>query len=210
LAKGGRGGRGNAAFKSSRNTSPTEKEEGKPGEKKTFRFELKMIADVGFVGLPNVGKSTLLNLLTNASSKVANYQFTTLEPHLGVYYSLILADIPGLVEGASEGKGLGIKFLKHIERTRVLFHFVSAKSDDVVRDYKTIRKELQTYNKELLKKDEYVFLSQADEVSESVREKKLKNLKKAAKNAKSIEMLSVLEEESVKKVKKTLNEISPQ
>jgi len=139
LAKGGIGGKGNFQFRSSRNTSPKHAQSGRPGESFTFRFELKFIADIGFVGLPNVGKSSLLNKLTNARSKVANYPFTTLEPNLGVYYELILADIPGLIEGSSSGRGLGIKFLRHIERTRILFHFISTESPDLLKDYEIIR-----------------------------------------------------------------------
>jgi GTP-binding protein len=134
LAKGGLGGRGNFQFRSSKNTSPKHAEPGRPGESFMFRLELKFIADIGFIGLPNVGKSSLLNKLTNARSKVANYPFTTLEPNLGAYYELILADIPGLIEGSSSGKGLGIKFLRHIERTHILFHFISAESPTPVKD----------------------------------------------------------------------------
>ena len=129
-AKGGKGGRGNFHFRSSTNTRPRQFEYGTPGESFGVRFELKLIADIGLIGLPNVGKSSLLNELTNAKSKVANYLFTTLEPNLGVYYGLVLADIPGLIEGASGGKGLGIKFLRHIERTRILFHIISSESKD--------------------------------------------------------------------------------
>ena len=142
IAKGGRGGRGNYKFRSSTNTSPEEFEKGALGEEFELRLELKLIADVGFIGLPNVGKSSLLNELTNAKSKVANYPFTTLDPNLGAYYELILADIPGLLEGASQGRGLGIKFLRHIERTKTLFHFISAESTNPVSDYKIIRQEL--------------------------------------------------------------------
>ena len=131
-----------------------------PGESFEFRLELKFIADVGFVGLPNVGKSSLLNELTNAKSKVANYAFTTLEPNLGTYYELILADIPGLIEGSSEGKGLGTRFLRHIERTRTLFHFISAESPTPVADYKTIRAELGAYSKALLKKPEHLIFNE--------------------------------------------------
>jgi len=121
IAQGGRGGRGNFHFRSSTNTSPQQSQPGTKGEKYNFRLELKLIADVGLVGMPNVGKSSLINELTKAKSKVANYPFTTLEAHLGSYYGLILADIPGIIEGAHEGKGLGIRFLKHVERTKVLF-----------------------------------------------------------------------------------------
>lgn len=163
VARGGNGGFGNFRYRSSKVTTPMRANDGKPGEEVQIRLELKMIADVGFVGYPNVGKSSLLNALTNASSKVANYHFTTLEPHLGVYYDLILADIPGLVGGASEGKGLGHKFLRHIERTRVLFHFVAADSDDPLGDYKTIRKELEAFNPELAHKREWIIVSKSDE-----------------------------------------------
>lgn len=184
LAKGGKGGKGNFLFRSAKHTSPTRFQPGLPGESFSFRLELKMIADVGFVGLPNAGKSSMLNRLTNANTKVANYPFTTLEPNLGVYYELILADIPGLIEGSSAGKGLGIKFLRHIERTRILFHFVSAESPDPAADYKTIRKELGLYNKELAEKPEYVFLTKTDLVSPVELKKKLAALKKACSSAK--------------------------
>ena len=202
IARGGRGGKGNFHFRSSTNTSPKEFEYGEPGESLEIRLELKLIADVGFVGLPNVGKSSLLNELTNAKSKVANYSFTTLEPNLGAYYDLILADLPGLIEGASAGKGLGIKFLRHIERTKVLFHFVAADSADPVLDYKTVRHELGTYNKALLEKPEYVFLSRKDAVSESDSNKAADDLKKLNKN---IIQISIFDWDSIELVKKILN-----
>ncbi len=204
IARGGNGGKGNFLFRSSTNTTPKQSQPGKPGECFTFTFELKYIADVGLIGLPNVGKSSLLNELTRAKSKVANYQFTTLEPNLGVYYDLILADLPGLIEGASQGRGLGIKFLKHTERTKVLFHLVSAQSDDVWRDYIIVRDELKKYNKKLLQKEEYIFLSKSDEVSADELEKKIKIFKR---HRKIIIPLSLLEEESVKKVEQILNKI---
>lgn len=204
VAKGGRGGRGNFLFRSAINTTPKQFEEGKPGQESTLRLELKMIADIGFVGLPNVGKSSLLNELTNASAKVANYQFTTLEPNLGVYYGLIIADIPGLIEGASEGKGLGHKFLKHIERTKILFHFLAADSEDIVKDYKSIRKELATFNKELLEKPEYIIISRSDTVTPEVLKKKLAKAKKISKNAIAI---SIHDWDSVEKIKEILNNI---
>ncbi len=163
VAKGGKGGKGNFHFRSSTNTSPKEFEEGTPGEQFTVRLELKLIADVGLIGLPNVGKSSLLNELTRAKSKVANYQFTTLEPHLGAYYGgIILADLPGLIEGAASGKGLGIKFLRHVERTKVLFHCIAADSPDPEADYQTVRTELGNFNKALLDKPEYIFITKSD------------------------------------------------
>lgn len=202
LAKGGNGGRGNFHFRSSRNTSPKQSQPGLPGEKFEFRFELKLIADVGFVGLPNAGKSSMLNRLTNAKSKVANYAFTTLEPNLGVYYELTLADIPGLIEGSSAGRGLGIKFLRHIERTHILFHFISAESLDPEKDYKTVREELGSYNKELLVKPEYLFLSKSDLADKATLKEKLEVLKKINSNTIAV---SINEPESVKKIEKILN-----
>jgi len=202
IAKGGNGGKGNFHFRSSKNTSPKQSQPGLPGESFELHLELKFIADVGFVGLPNVGKSSLLNELTNAQSKVANYPFTTLEPSLGVYYELILADIPGLIEGSSSGKGLSIKFLRHIERTGTLFHFISAESIDPVRDYKTIRKELGTYSKKLLKKDEFLFLSKSDVVSQKEIKAKIATFKKL--NPKII-AISIYDDESIKKVRTFLD-----
>ncbi|MDP2909482.1 MAG: GTPase ObgE [bacterium] len=205
--KGGRGGKGNFKFRSSVNTSPTEFQEGLPGEEYELRLELKLIADVGFIGLPNVGKSSLLNELTNAKSKVANYPFTTLEPNLGVYYELILADIPGLIEGASGGKGLGVKFLRHIERTKTLFHFISAESPDPEKDYQIIRNELGVYNKELLDKPEYIFLSKADLLDKDEVDKKLDELKAVGKEAMAI---SVIDDVSISRVEEILREIIKQ
>lgn len=204
IAKGGNGGRGNFHFRSARNTSPERFQPGLPGEKFDLRLELKLIADVGFVGLPNAGKSSMLNELTNAKSKVANYAFTTLQPNLGAYYELILADIPGLIEGSSGGRGLGIKFLRHIERTRVLFHFVSGESEYPEKDYALIRKELGEYNKALLKKKEYVFLSKSDLLPKEDLRGKLKALKKANKDAIAV---SIHDSESIKKMEKILNGI---
>ncbi len=204
LAKGGIGGRGNFHFRSSRNTTPMESQGGRPGESFEFRLELKLIADVGFVGLPNAGKSSMLNELTNAQSKVANYAFTTLEPNLGAYYELILADIPGLIEGSSIGKGLGTKFLRHIERTRILFHFVAAESENVGRDYKIIRNELKKYSKELAAKKEYLFLSKYDMILEKELKKKLTVLKKLNKN---VIVISIHDEGAIQKIKEILNDI---
>ena len=204
LAQGGKGGKGNFQFRSSKNTSPKQFQPGLPGEEFEFRLELKLIADIGFVGLPNVGKSSVLNELTNAKSKVANYPFTTLEPNLGAYYELIIADIPGLIENSSAGKGLGIKFLRHIERTRILFHFISAESDFPKKDYEIIRKELHAYNRALLEKPEYLFLTKSDVLEAGVLKEKLKILKKIDPGAIAV---SIYDDESLKKMQKILNKI---
>jgi GTPase len=169
IARGGKGGRGNVHFKGSSRTTPMIAEDGQPGESFEVDMELKLLADVGLVGLPNAGKSTLLSVLSNARPKVADYEFTTLEPNLGVLKvddkHLVIADIPGLIEGASEGKGLGIKFLRHIERTRVLVHLVPAVGgtpEEIYEKYKVIRKELKSFGAELEKKPEIVVLSKID------------------------------------------------
>lgn len=204
IAKGGIGGRGNFRFRSSLNTSPKKFQEGRPGEQFTIKLELKLIADVGLIGLPNSGKSSLLNELTRAQSKVANYPFTTLEPNLGSYYEIILADIPGLIEGASSGKGLGTKFLRHVERTKILFHLISAEAENPAQNYKTIKHELAAYSPQLLKKKEFIFLSKSDMVTAAELKKKISTLKKINKN---VFPISIYDWESVEKVKKILNEI---
>lgn len=205
VARGGRGGKGNFKFRSPTNTTPEKAQSGMPGESAEIRLELKMIADIGLIGLPNVGKSSLLNSLTNAKSKIANYHFTTLEPHLGVYYDLILADIPGLIEGASVGKGLGVKFLRHIERTKTLFHLIAADSPNPIEDYEVIRKELGTYNPEMLKKPEYVFLSKVDNITPQEVEEKIAKLKTVIPN---IQPLSIIEDNKVQALKILLNKLS--
>lgn len=203
-AKGGRGGKGNFLFRSSTNTTPKEFERGAPGDKAELRLELKLIADVGFIGFPNAGKSSLLNELTNASAKVANYPFTTLEPNLGVYQNLILADIPGLIEQASGGKGLGTKFLRHIERTRVLCHLVSAESEDPLWDYRIIRDELSKHNPALLAKREHVLLSKSDMVPPEEIERKRALLKKVDPRAVAV---SIHDSESLAALKELLDEL---
>ncbi len=219
IAQGGKGGKGNYLYRSATNTSPTQFQPGLPGEEFLFHLELKLIADVGLVGLPNVGKSSFLNAVTNAQSPVADYHFTTLEPHLGAYYGLVIADLPGLIEGASDGKGLGIKFLKHIERTRILFHFIDSKTDDPVRDYNIIRNELKAYNPLLSKKQEYVFITKTDEVDEKRCKEIIKKLstkvfpkktagKKAAPSHKNkIFELSIIDPEKMDAAKKLLNQL---
>lgn len=204
VAGGGTGGRGNFKFRSSTNTTPQEFEEGAPGDSATFHLELSLIADVGFIGLPNAGKSSLLNEITNAKSKIAGYAFTTLEPHLGAYHGgVIIADIPGLIEGASGGKGLGVKFLKHIERTKKLFHLVSAESDDAVRDYKIVRAEMGNYNPELIQKQEHVFLTKCDAVPQEAVDEALARLAEKGIHAAPI---SILDPASLKVVKECLSQ----
>lgn len=196
VLRGGKGGLGNEKFKSSTNRTPEEFTKGEPGEYATFDIELKLIADVGIIGLPNAGKSSLVNSLTRAGAKVGDYPFTTLEPNLGAYFGYVLADIPGLIEGASEGKGLGHKFLRHITRTRVLVHLVSAENEEVGKTYTTIREELGKYDKELLKREEVVVLSKIDTVNADVIKKKVKELEKASK--KDVITLSLFEDDKVK------------
>lgn len=201
VAKGGRGGQGNFYFRSPSNTSPQEFEKGKPGQEYEFFIELRLIAKIGLIGLPNAGKSSLLNELTKAGARVGNYEFTTLEPNLGSLDGIIIADIPGLIEGASSGKGLGVKFLKHIQRTSVLFHCVSAESPDILRDYKIIRKELEKYSSELIKKRELVLLTKTDLISAEVLAEKMANLKK---NKLDVLPISIHDWESLETLKKQM------
>ncbi len=176
VCQGGRGGRGNWEFRSSTNTTPKSAEPGQPGEKRRIHVVLRLIADYGLIGLPSVGKSSLLNELTKANVKTAAYHFTTLEPNLGALNGKIIADIPGLIAGASEGKGLGIKFLKHIEKVPVLLHCVSADSEDPEKDYQTIRRELKKFNPALLDKEEIILLTKHDRVDEEELAEKQKLL----------------------------------
>src|SRR5512137_102627 len=168
VCKGGRGGRGNPHFKSSINQIPRTAENGEPGEEKRLRLELKLIADIGIVGVPNAGKSTLLSVLTNAKPKIAAYPFTTLEPNLGVANvddetTVVLADIPGLIEGASQGAGLGHDFLRHIQRTRVLIHLLDGLSTDPLADYSQINAELSLFDPNLSTKPQIVAVNKADQ-----------------------------------------------
>lgn len=184
LARGGNGGFGNAHFKTSTNQAPRNANPGQPSEEKTIWLRLKLIADAGLVGLPNAGKSTFLSSVTRARPKIANYPFTTLHPNLGVAtsdgYEFVIADIPGLIEGASEGAGLGDRFLGHVERTRVLLHLVSAMEDNVGEAYKTVRKELEAYDRGIMDKPEIIALSQVDILDEDTLAEKKAELADAA------------------------------
>jgi GTP-binding protein len=194
MAKGGSGGRGNYFFRSSTNQTPQERELGfKCTPKKVF-LQLKLIAQIGLIGLPNAGKTSLLNELTPANAKVANYAFTTLEPNLGVTKGgLIIADIPGLIEGAAEGRGLGVKFLKHVERTSLLIHCVSAESQNPLKDYQTIRQELTNYSSILAQKPEIIVLTKSDLLEP-------KEIKSLQKKIGADVVTSIIDTDSIKKL----------
>ncbi|MEO5635010.1 MAG: GTPase ObgE [Candidatus Paceibacterota bacterium] len=212
LLKGGYGGFGNEHFKSSVNTTPQESKPGQEGEKGNFKIELELFADIGFIGLPNAGKSSLLNALTNAQAKVGDYAFTTLDPNLGDFYGYIIADIPGIIEGASEGKGLGVKFLRHIKRTKMLAHLVSFENEKMLASYKEIRKELTKYDKNLglgddglSTKEEIIILTKSDVISDpKILAKKVKEFEKLDK---LVFVLSLFDDKMIKKFSDQLTKI---
>jgi len=206
VASGGKGGLGNVRFKSSVNRAPKKKTNGKSGEEFWIWLQLKVIADIGIIGKPNAGKSSLLSALTRAKPKIANYPFTTLNPNLGVTYydrkEVTLADIPGLVEGAHKGIGLGDKFLRHIERCKVLLHLIDLSENNLEKTYKEITKELSSYDKKLSKKKEIIFFNKSDLFDNDEKKKKLENFKKKI-NAK-YEIISVFSSKDIQKTKKLL------
>jgi len=206
LASGGKGGLGNVRFKSSTNRAPRKKTNGKVGEEFWIWLQLKVIADIGIIGKPNAGKSSLLAALTRAKPKIANYPFTTINPNLGVSYyggkEITLADIPGLVEGAHQGIGLGDKFLRHIERCKILLHLIDLSEDDLLNSYKKIKSELSNYDKSLIKKKEIIFFNKSDLLDDREINEKLKEFKKKIKN--DYEIISIYSSEDIKKIKKLL------
>lgn len=201
LNEGGLGGRGNYEFRSSRNTTPEYAQPGLKGRERKLKLQIKLIAQIGLIGLPNSGKSSILNELTNAQAKVGNYPFTTLEPNLGVFGKKIIADIPGVIEGASEGKGLGIKFLKHIEKVETLLHCISCESSDPLSDYKTIRIELENFNSLLKSKKELILLTKTDLVNEDNLNDLRRKLKKSGKQ---ILPVSIYNMDSIENLMKSL------
>ena len=211
IANGGKGGFGNTRFKSSTNRAPKKFTKGVNGEEYWIWLQLKTIADIGIIGLPNAGKSSLLASLTSANPKIANYKFTTLNPNLGVAMyddkEITLADIPGLIEGAHKGTGLGIKFLKHIERCKTLLHLIDITEEDLVKSYKQVRNELKKYSKDLLKKEELVVFNKVDLITKYQINKKISIFKK--KVDKNVLSMSTIDKKTVSNIKsKLINYVS--
>ena len=206
VASGGKGGLGNVRFKSSTNRAPRKKTNGKNGEEFWIWLQLKIIADVGIIGLPNAGKSSLLAALTRAKPKIANYPFTTINPNLGVTYynnkEVTLADIPGLVEGAHKGVGLGDKFLRHIERCKVLLHLIDLTEKNLVESYRKIRSELKNYDLFLSKKKEIIYFNKSDLIEKNVLREKLDNF--SSKTKKKYKIISVFKKDDIQSIKKVL------
>ena len=205
-AIGGKAGLGNTRFKSSTNRAPRKFTKGLLGEEFSIWLQLKTIADIGIIGLPNAGKSSLLAAVTSATPKIANYKFTTLNPNLGVAIyddkEITLADIPGLIEGAHKGVGLGIKFLKHIERCKTLLHLIDINDDDLITSYKQVRGELKKYSKDLVKKDELIVLNKIDLVDKKELKEKINILTKKIK--KNVLTMTILDKKSVSEIKSKL------
>lgn len=201
--KGGQGGLGNEYFKSATNRAPEEATMGKAGEYGDLKIELTLVVDVGLIGLPNAGKSSLINVLTNAKSAIGAYPFTTLVPHLGDFFGHTIADIPGLIEGAAAGKGLGHTFLRHVTKTKMICHLVSLESEDPVSDYYTIRKELELFSKDLTEKEEWILFTKKDLVNQDKIDSVLKSID-TLKNR--VFVISVKSEEGLENFKNALVE----
>ena len=204
IARGGTGGRGNVAFKSATNQIPRFAEKGALGQELTIHLELKLIAEIGLIGLPNAGKSSLLRTLTNATPQIGAYPFTTLEPNIGMFGKYAIADIPGLIEGASTGKGLGTKFLKHIEKTKILVHCIDSTGENLMKTYETVRKEFQEFNPMLLTKPEIIFLNKTDLMEEKEMKKIVALFKPLGK---TITTGSAKDKETIKPLKKILTDL---
>lgn len=203
LVTGGKGGRGNNEFKSATNQTPLYAEPGGEGEQKELHLELKFIAQIGLIGLPNAGKSSLLAVLTSANPKIANYPFTTLEPNIGMLDTIAIADIPGLIEGASLGRGLGIQFLKHIEKTKILLHCIDSTDPKPHETYEIVRKEFAEYNGKLLEKKEIILLTKIDLINKETLKEKMKILKKLGKDTLAV---TLYDEGSIEKLKKIITQ----
>ncbi len=205
IARGGVGGRGNNEFKSATRQAPKFAEPGGTGEEKNLIFEMKIIADAGLAGLPNAGKSSLLAVLTNATPRIGDYPFTTLEPNIGMLGNITLADIPGLIEGASTGKGLGIRFLKHIEKTKIILHCIDSTEENVKDVYDTVRGEFEKYNPQLLEKPEIIIFTKKDLATP---EKLKENKKIFAKKKLEILEVSIYDESSIEKLKEIIKKFT--
>lgn len=202
VARGGKGGRGNDEFKSAINQAPEEAEKGTKGEEKKLIVELRLIADIGLVGFPNSGKSTLLSLMTNAKPKIGNYPFTTLDPNLGLQNGIVLADIPGVIKGASKGKGLGLQFLKHIEKTRILVYCIDSTDEGPPASYEIIRDEFTQYDPALLQKPEIIVLTKSDLTNEKDLKEKI-----ALFSGKKVLSVSQNDSESIERLQQSMKEV---
>ena len=204
MARGGLGGRGNVEFKTPTNQTPRNVEYGTPGQEKHLLLELRLIAQIGLIGLPNSGKSSLLAVLTHATPKIADYPFTTLEPNIGMLGTAAIADIPGLIEGASKGKGLGIDFLRHIEKTKILIHCIDLTNTSPKTSYDTVRNEFKKFNPGLLAKPEYILLSKSDLASETTIRKTRARFEKSGK---TVLTCSIYDQQSIDSLRQTLENL---